>query len=151
MNSELWATIRRLYEVEKLSKSTIARRLSIHRWTVRQLLKEIKEQGYTGSNTILLEYLRTIRPERHPRVFLRLETQPGEFAQVDWMNVWSITIGNAKRKLSCFVMVLSYSRMIYLEFTLSQRLEDFLQAHLNAFDFFGGVPDKINYDNLKTV
>jgi transposase len=194
MNSELWATIRRLYEVEKLSKSAIARRLSIHRWTVRRalkgvdkppwdkrgrrpgkskldsyknylqdrikiypelpgakLLKEIKEQGYTGSNTILLEYLKTIRPERMPRVFLRLETQPGEFAQVDWMNVGSITIGNAKRKLSCFVMVLSYSRMIYLEFTLSQRLEDFLQAHLNAFDFFGGVPDKINYDNLKTV
>lgn len=186
--------IRRLFEVEKLSKSAIARKLGIHRWTVRRALAsllgppadkphrplgpskleafkpylgerlkeypdlsgaklflEVQRQGYAGGRTILRDYLKKIRPERSPSVFLRLETQPGEFAQVDWANCGTIQIGNAKRKLSCFVMVLSYSRMIYIEFTLSQRLEDFLQCHMNAFEFFGGVPDKINYDNLKTV
>ena len=194
MDSELWATIRRLHLVDRLSKSAIARRLHIHRKRVRRalastdgppksatprppgpskldpfkpylaerlttypelpgtsLFREIKGRGYAGGLAILWDHLRALRPAA-PKAFLRLETQPGEFAQVDWANVGTITIGNAKRKLSCFVMVLSYSRMMYLEFTLSQCLEDFLQAHVNAFDFFGGVvPFKINYDNLKTV
>lgn len=193
MEAETWAAIRRLFEVERLSKSAIAKRLGIHRWTVRRALAspsgppvdeprnasrpeklepykiylaerikeypelsgaklflEIQKQGYPGGYTILKDYLRGVRP-REPEVFLRIETLPGEFAQVDWANVGTVTIGNAKRKVSCFVMVLSFSRMIYLEFTLSQRLEDFLQCHINAFRFFGGVPKKINYDNLKTV
>lgn len=193
MKTELWATIRRLFEIEKLSKSAIAKHLGIHRWTVRRalksnegppednltrlwkpgklepykpylqerikkypalsgikLMKEIQEQGYGGQKSILRMYLKTIRPQT-PTAFLRLETLPGEFAQVDWANVGTLTIGNAKRKLSCFVMVLSYSRMMYVEFTLSQRLEDFMECHRNALEFFGGVPWKINYDNLKSV
>lgn len=194
MNSDLWAEIRRLFEVEKLSKSAIARRLNIHRWTVRRalgstqgtpvdkprgapkpskvelfkpylqerlkmypdlsqrkLFLEIRNQGYGGGPSIVRDYLITIRSPKSNEAFLRLETLPGEFAQVDWANVGTITIGNAKRKLSCFVMVLSYSRMIYLEFMLSQRWENFVQAHINAFDYFGGVAHTINYDNLKTV
>ena len=194
MDSELWSTIRRLFEVEKFSKSAIAQRLHIHRWTVRRalastdsppqdkpkrrpgpikldshkgylqerlqrypelsaakLLKEIRRQGYNGGYTLLKRYLETIRPNSQPQAFLRIETLPGEFAQVDWANVGTIPIGNAKRKLSCFVMVLSFSRMIYIEFTVSQCLEDFIQCHINAFTFFGGVVKKINYDNLKTV
>jgi len=194
MNSELWAAIRRMFEVDRLSKSAIARRLQIHRWTVRRalssqagppangtrrpllaskldafkaylaerlkdypelsadkLLQEIRGRGYVGGHSILREYLQTLRPARAPKSFLRLETQPGEFAQVDWAHCGSIQIGNAKRKLSCFVMVLSWSRMIYIEFTLSQTVEDFMAAHVHAFEFFGGIPHKINYDNLKSV
>jgi transposase len=194
MDAELWAAIRRLHEVEKLSKSAVAERLKIHRWTVRRalaskngppqdkprhspgpgkldaykgylqerirnypelsakkLLIEIRRQGYGGGYTIIKDYLQTIRPDKEPQAFLRLETLPGEFAQVDWANIGAIAMGNAKRKLSCFVMVLSFSRMVYIEFTLSQCLEDFIACHLNAFRFFGGVVQKINYDNLKTV
>lgn len=194
MDTGLWATIRRLFEVDKLSKSAIARRLHIHRWTVRRalaskegppqdkprhiprevklepyksyiqerirqypelsaqkLFREIRRQGYTGGISVLKNYLSTIRPKHQPQAFLRIETLPGQFAQVDWTNVGTATIGNAKRKLSCFVMVLSFSRMLYLEFTLSQCLEDFIAAHVHAFYFFGGVVAKINYDNLKTV
>lgn len=118
--------------------------------SAKKLLIEIKKQGYPGSYTILRVYLRTIRPKK-TQVFLRLETLPGEFAQVDWANVGKIPIGNSTRKVSAFVMVLSYSRMIYLEFTLSQCIEDFMQCHVNAFHFFGGCPKKINYDNLGSV
>jgi transposase len=193
METELWATIRRLFEIEKLTKSAIAARLHVHRQTVRRalaspqgppadarkpatepgklyahegylrrrleeypelsaakLLKELRRIGYDGGYTILKQFLRTLRPEK-PRAFLRLETQPGEFGQVDWANVGTIPIGNSKRQLSCFVMVLSYSRMMYAELTLSQCLEDFMAAHVNAFQFFGGMTKKINYDNLKTV
>ena len=109
------------------------------------------ERGYQGGITRLRQFLITIRPSTHPTSFLLLETLPGEFAQVDWANIGMIQIGNSQHKLSCFVMVLSYSRMIYAELTLSQCLEDFMQAHVNAFTFFGGIPKKINYDNLKTV
>ncbi len=119
--------------------------------TASKILLEIRKQGYRGGYTILKEYIRELRPETAPTAFLRLETQPGEFGQVDWANIGSVTIGNARRQLSCFVMILSYSRMMYLEFTLSQRTEDFMAAHVNAFRYFGGVPQSINYDNLKTV
>lgn len=194
MNTELWATIRRMSEVEKRSISEIARALRIHRDTVRRalenvsgppvnaprgrvpankleafgpyitgrlaeyplltgakLLLEIRKQGYGGGYTILKDYLKKIRPGGNPSAFLRLETQPGEYAQVDWANTGQVTVGNARRQLSCFVMVLSFSRMMYIEFTLSQRIEDFLGAHVNAFRFFGGIPKNINYDNLKSV
>lgn len=114
------------------------------------LFEEIKRMGYIGKIRILREYLEQIRPKTK-EVFLRIETLPGEYAQVDWANCGSVQIGNAVRKLSCFVMVLSYSRMIYLEFTLSQCLEEFIRCHIHAFQFFGGVTQKVLYDNLKTV
>jgi len=193
MDSELWATIRRLSLSEHMSQVAVARHLTIHRDTVRRalaahdgppkngfprmnipskldafkpfladrltpypdlpgttLFREIRAQGYTGELAILWDYLRTIRPGA-PKAFLRLETLPGEYAQVDWAHVGTIPIGNRTWRLSCFLMVLSYSRMLYLEFTLSQSMEDFLAAHVRAFVFFGGVPKKINYDNLKSV
>ena len=194
MNTELWATIRRMHLIDRQSISEIARQLRIHRTTVRRglgyvsgppgneprgavttgkldafkaymaerlkeypaltaakLQLEITRQGYRGGYTIIKEYLRETRPGRQRDVFLRLETLPGEYGQVDWAHTGHVMVGNARRALSCFVMVLSYSRMMYIEFTLSQRIEDFIAAHLNAFRFFGGVPRKINYDNLKSV
>ena len=57
-------------------------------------------------------------------------------------------VGNTRRRLSFFVMVLGHSRMMYLEFTLSEQMEYFLGCHLNAFSFFGGVPEKVMVDNL---
>src|SRR3989338_611491 len=191
MNPEIWAEVRRLSVIEKLSKSAIASRLHIDRKTVRRALAsdqtpaakiagprpskldpfksylqnrlkqypelsgakffiELKRMGYPGGYTQIKEYLATLRPEAI-ETFLRIEPLPGEKAQVDWPNCATIAVGPAVRKLSAFVMVLAYSRMIYIEFTLSQCLEDFLAAHLNAFHFFGGIPKKILYDNLKTV
>ncbi len=111
---------------------------------------ELQKIGYTGGLTILREFLTTLRPA-HKEPFLRIETQPAEQGQVDWANCGTLRIGAALRKLSAFVMVLSYSRMMYVELTLSQCLEDFLGAHLRAFRFFGGAPKKLVYDNLKSV
>ena len=114
------------------------------------LLRELKPQGYASGLRILQRHLRTLREKAKP-VFLRIETPPGQQAQVDWAHCGSVRVGKITRKLSAFVMVLSHSRMMYVEFTLSQCLEDFLQAHINAFTAFGGVPNQILYDNLKTV
>jgi len=114
------------------------------------LYEEITRNGYTGKLRILWQYVASIRQKKR-EAFLRIETLPGEYAQVDWAHCGTVQIGSAARVLSCFVMVLSYSRMLYLEFRLSQCLQDFIQCHINAFQFFGGVSKSILYDNVKTV
>lgn len=111
---------------------------------------ELGRQGYTGKIRILREYLAAVRPNQK-EVYLRIETAPGEQMQVDWANCGSIVVGQATRKLSAFVAVLSYSRLMYLEFTLSQCQEDFIRCHINAFRYFSGICRKILYDNLKLV
>lgn len=115
-----------------------------------RLLRELRPMGYIGGITILKEYMATVRPKAG-EAFFRLETLPGEQAQVDWANCGIIRADGAARKLSAFVMIMSYSRMMYVELTLSQCLEDFLLAHMRAFRYFGGVPARILYDNLKSV
>jgi transposase len=60
-----------------------------------------------------------------------------------------VAAGSPRRRLSFFVMVLCYSRLIYVEFTLSEAMDQFLSCHRHAFEFFGGVPQKIMIDNLK--
>lgn len=120
------------------------------RITSVRLLRELEELGFEGGVSRLKEFVATIRV-KPPEAFFRIETLPGEEAQVDWANCGTVRVGNATRKLSAFVMVMSYSRMLYAEFTLSQCLEDFLQAHVRAFRFFGGIPLKLLYDNLKAV
>jgi hypothetical protein len=82
---------------------------------------------------------------------LTLAFAPGECAQVDWGSYGSVAVGNTRRRLSFFVMVLCYSRMLYCEFTVSQSMEHFLCCHKNAFAFFGTVPQKIMVDNLKSA
>ena len=93
--------------------------------------------------------MRQVRPVRKP-AYLMLEFAAGECAQVDWGSYGSITVGGTRRRLSFFVMVLCYSRMIYVEFTLSQGMEHFLTCHRHALEFFSGTPSRIMIDNLKT-
>jgi transposase len=115
-----------------------------------RIFEQITKRGYSGSITLIKNYLRRLRGGKK-EAFLRIETLAGDESQVDWTDCGRILIDGAWRRLSCFVMVLSYSRLLYLEFTLSQKLEDFIQCHINAFRYFGGVPKKILYDNVRTV
>lgn len=131
-------------------KSAILRMLERHPYTATQVFQRLGEEGYTGGYSILKEYVRTVRPKRAP-AFLTLTFAPGECAQVDWGEYGTVTVGSTRRRLSFFLMVLCYSRMMYLEFTPSQTMEHFLACHGHAFDFFGGVPARIILDNLKTA
>lgn len=117
-------------------------------YTGTQIFHRIKDAGYKGGITILKDYLTLIRP-RKQEAYLTLSFSPGECAQVDWGQYGTIEIGSTKRKLSFFVMVLCYSRMMYLEFTLMEKMEHFLTCHKNAFEFFGAVPQSVMVDNLK--
>lgn len=123
--------------------------LEKHSYSAQQVFQLLRDDGYTGGYTIVKEYVRKIRP-RKPDAYLTLSFAPGESAQVDWGSFGVVPVGNTRRQLSFFVMVLSYSRLMYVEFTLSQKQEHFLQCHENAFLYFGGIPQKIMIDNLKT-
>jgi transposase len=83
--------------------------------------------------------------------FLRLTTFPGEQGQVDWAHFGEVTVGRARRRLSCFVITLSYSRALYLEFFFDQRMESFLRGHIHAFEDWQGIPRVLLYDNLRSV
>ena len=116
-----------------------------------RLYDMIQSRGYTGSVVHLRRYVRKIRPTARAEAYLRLTTLPGEQGQVDWGNFGKIRIGHARRTLSCFVLVLSWSRAVYARFALDETLESFLRGHVEAFAALGGVPRTLLYDNLKTA
>lgn len=111
-----------------------------------RIQEEIIKSGYSGGLSILRNHLKILRPKS--RSFLIIQTAPGEQAEVDWAYAGSL---ENKQKIYCFVMILSFSGLLYLEFFPAQTLDHFLSGHLSAFHFFNGVPKKIRYDNLKSV
>ena len=192
MKVALWAEIRRLSEIEKLSGWVIARRLHCSRHTVAAALKlqqppssqaarracvldpyveqiknllakypdlsavRIREEiargpeGYTGSACVLRRYLRKVRPARG-RVYQEVHYEPAQAMQVDWGECGRVQVGATTRKVSVFVAVLCYSRLLYIEFTLSQRKAEFYRGLVNALTFFGGNPRNLIFDNLKAA
>src|SRR3990172_9702488 len=120
------------------------------RLTATRLYEMVRQRGYTGSAVQLRRVIRDLRPVRR-EAFLRLQMFPGEQAQMDWAHFGTIPVGRAKRRLSCFVMVLSYSRAMWIEFFYDQCLENLLIGHVHAFTDWGGVARILIYDNMKSV
>lgn len=131
-------------------KPRITRLLDTHPYSAQQIFQRLREEGYQGCVTIVRDYVRRIRPPKRP-VYLKLHFAPGECAQVDWGAYGTVAVGNTSRRLSFFVMVLAFSRQMFVEFTLSQTMEHFLACHEHAFAALGGVPSKIMVDNLKSA
>ena len=192
MEVALWAEIRRLHEVERLTARAIARHLHCCTKTVSKALKmslptgptrtplegmldpyrpqiealvarypdlsavriteEISrgEQGYRGSVYPVRRYLRQVRPARG-RVYQEVLYEPGEAMQVDWGDCGRLVIGQTVRRVSVFVAVLCYSRLCYIEFSLSQRKADFYRGVVHALEFYQSSPRKIIFDNLKAA
>jgi transposase len=151
-NVEQFAPRAGVVRVGKLDafKGQIVRWLDTHPYSAQQIFQRLREAGYEGGRTIVKDYVHRIRP-RHQEAFLKLDFAPGETAQVDWGEWGSIGVGSTRRRLSFFLMVLCYSRRMYLEFTVSQTMEFFLSCHENAFAAFGAVPSQIMVDNLKSA
>ena len=190
MNVGLWAEIRRLAEIEKLSGRAIARRLRCSRHLVTVALRldqpparqvgrraslldphkakinalvakypelsavRVREEvargpdGYVGSACTVRRYLRNIRPARG-RVYQEVHYEPAQAMQVDWGECGRVQVGATTRKVSVFVAVLCYSRLMFIEFALSQRKAEFYRGIVNTLKFFGGRPRAIIVDNLK--
>jgi transposase len=192
MNVALWAEIRRLAEIEKLSGRAISRRLrcswrtvaaalemdqpparrapcrgsllDAHKAKIDALLarspalsavrvcEEISRgpDGYTGSACTVRRYLRAIRPARG-RVYQEVHYEPAQAMQVDWGECGCVQVGSTTRKVSVFVAVLCYSRLIFIEFTLSQRKAEFYRSLVHALEFFTASPRAVIVDNLKAA
>lgn len=120
--------------------------------TAARLYWMCRERGYPGRIDHFRHQVRPLRPRKRSReAFLRRRTLPGEEAQVDWAHFGKVEVGRAKRPLMAFVMVLSFSRQLYLRFFLDARLSSFITGHRLAFESFQAVPRKILTDNLRSV
>jgi transposase len=192
MNVALWAEIRRLAEIEKLSGRAISRRLHCswrtvaaalqldqpparqvsrraslldpHKTKIDALLTKHPElsavrireeiargpEGYTGGTCTLRRHLRQVRPARG-RVYQEVHYEPAQAMQVDWGECGRVQIGATTRKVSVFVAVLCYSRLMFIEFTLSQHKAEFYRGVVHALEFCGGSPRAIIFDNLKAA
>jgi transposase len=116
-----------------------------------RLFEMVKGRGYPGRPDHFRTVVARYRPRPPAEAYLRVRTLPGEQAQVDWGHFGKIRIGLASRVLWAFVMVLSWCRQIFLRFYLSAAMPSFVRGHVEAFDFFGGVPRVLLYDNLKSA
>lgn len=121
------------------------------RLLAKRVFDMVKSRGYPGSYVTLRRYVRMARPVSQAEAYLRRNTLPGEEGQVDWGCFGKLAIGNAQRNLSCFVLVLSWSRAVFARFFLDQTMESFLAGHVEGFKALGGVPRGILYDNLKSA
>jgi transposase len=133
-------------------KPYLLERLSAYpEMTAKRLFEEIHKRGYPHGIAVLRRWLVGVRAPRSKKAYLRIELEPGEQAQVDWGSFGQMRCGATLRPLSVFAMVMSWSRALFLDFALDQRMETFLLMHRRALEFFGGVPRKILYDNLKSA
>jgi transposase len=119
--------------------------------TASRLFAMVRERGYRGGPEHFRHLVACHRPPRAAEAYLRLRSLPGEQAQVDWGHFGHVAIGRARRPLMAFVMVLSYSRQIFLHFFLDARLESFLRGHVAAFVAWNGCARVLLYDNLKSA
>ncbi len=110
------------------------------------LHNEIKLDGYTGSLSLLRNYLQKLKPKIPERILIRFETEPGEQMQVDFAY---FKFGD--KKFYAFVTILGYSRMLYVEFVKDQTVDTVIKCHENAFNYYNGVPKYGLYDNMKSV
>jgi len=119
-----------------------------------RLIEEIRPMGYGGGIDTLRRFVRTLKPAARARqkMTVRFETPPGKQSQADWAYCGRFA-DNAGKLVSvyCFVIILSYSRAMYVEFTTSMKLPILIGCHLRAFDYFGGWTETLIYDNMKQV
>ena len=111
----------------------------------------VRERGYTGAPDHFRTIVARLRPRPAAEAYLRLRTLPGEQSQCDWAHFGKLTIGRAVRPLMAFVMVLSYSRQLFLRFYLGAAMSDFIRGHVEAFTYFNAVPRVVLYDNLRSA
>src|SRR5512145_1179309 len=121
-------------------------------YRVPRILREIRELGYTGSRSILQDFLRKHRGPRKAerRVFRRFETAPAEESQIDW-SPYRLVIAGQERVTHCFSLILAYSRMLFIALYRNERLPTLLHAHVEAFKYMGGICRRHVYDNMATV
>ena len=122
-------------------------------FSARRILEKIKENGFPGEYTTVKNYVRGKKEQLDEKATVRFETTPGLQGQVDWafFEDHRVLVDGKEKKLYCFLMVLGYSRMRYIEFVTDMSTNTLVRCHQNAFRYLGGYPEEILYDNMKQV
>jgi transposase len=153
VNDELPHYHRKKQSSSKLEpfKSYILERMNEGCLNASVLFDELLAKGYKGKRTILRSFMKPHRETAERNASQRFETPPGRQAQVDWGHFKLQTPDGKTKKVHAFVMIMGHSRRQYVEFTEDEKLDTLIGCHERAFTFFGGVPETILYDNMKTV
>jgi transposase len=122
-------------------------------YSAARILDKVQEMGSDSKYTIVKQYVSSKKGELNQKATLRFETMPGLQGQVDWANFenYKVIESGEEKKLYCFLMILGYSRMRYIEFVTDMTTTTLIRCHINAFRYFGGYPEEILYDNMKQV
>ena len=115
--------------------------------------EKLIEIGADCKYTIVRNYVATKKADLDNKATIRFETMPGLQAQVDWAHFedHSVVVDGIEKKLYCFLIILGYSRMRYVEFVTDMTTSTLIRCHINAFRYYGGYPEEILYDNMKQV
>lgn len=116
-----------------------------------RLLEEIRGQGHTGGYDLVKRFVQPLRRAKEITAVVRFETPPGQQAQVDFGHFGFLEEDGVRHHLYGFSMVLGYSRCRFVEFVTRITTPVLIQCHLNAFDYLGGYPDDLLYDNMTQV
>jgi len=122
-------------------------------YSAMRIWEKIKEHGFDGSYTIVKHFVRGKKELLDEQATVRFETMPGLQAQVDWafFEDYRVKDNGEDKKLYCFLMILGYSRMRYIEFVTDMSTDTLIRCHINAFRYLNGYPEEILYDNMKQV
>ncbi len=118
-----------------------------------RIMEQLHEMGSDSKYTIIKDYVRSKKKELNHKATVRFETMPGLQGQVDWgfFENYRVYENGQWKKLYCFLMILGYSRMRYIEFVTDMSTATLIRCHQNAFRYYGGYPEEILYDNMKQV
>ena len=117
-----------------------------------RILKKLKEQGFDGGYSIVKEYVRSRKRDLDEKAAVRFETMLGKQGQMDrgFFEDHTVYEDGKWKKLYCFLPVLGYSRMRYIEFVTDMSANTLIRCHQNAFRYFGGYPEEILYEQHET-
>ena len=131
---------------EILEQDKYAHRKQRH--TAKRIWERLQEDGFTGGYTIVKDAVREIRRTSR-EVYMPLKHPPGE-AQVDF-GYAAVKMAGVLRKIAFFVMALPHCDAFFVKAYERECTETFWDGHVQAFDFFGGVPKRISYDNSRVM
>jgi transposase len=119
-------------------------------WTAQRIFEELQARGYSGGYTVVKDFIVIHRRRPAAIAEARFYVKPGQQLQVDWAEMGATRIDGIERKVYAFVGVLAWSRAMFVRFTTDMTMLTWLDCHLRAFQYFGGVTAEVLIDNLKT-
>ena len=120
-------------------------------YSAQRILEKLREMGFDGGYSIVKAYVSSRKMDLNEKATVRFETMPGKQGQTDWgfFEDHLVYEDGKWKKLYCFLMILGYSRMRYIEFVTDMSTNTLIRCHQNAFRYFGGYPEEMLYNNMK--